>query len=46
VVLFVPLECQAVVLQPAVAAGADNALSKPFRLADLISIVEQLAGAR
>ena len=28
------------------AAGADNVLSKPFRLADLISIVEQLANAR
>jgi CheY-like chemotaxis protein len=28
------------------AAGADDVLSKPFRLADLISIVEQLAGAR
>src|SRR5438128_3959283 len=28
------------------AAGADNVLSKPFRLADLISIVEQLARAR
>ncbi|HEY1456176.1 MAG TPA: response regulator [Candidatus Dormibacteraeota bacterium] len=28
------------------AAGADNVLSKPFRLADLISIVEQLAGVR
>jgi CheY-like chemotaxis protein len=28
------------------AAGADNVLSKPFRLADLISIVEQLATAR
>ncbi len=27
------------------AAGADNVLSKPFRLADLISIVEQLASA-
>ena len=27
------------------AAGADNVLSKPFRLADLISIVEQLAAA-
>jgi len=27
------------------AAGADNVLSKPFRLADLISIVEQLAHA-
>ncbi len=27
------------------AAGADNVLSKPFRLADLISIVEQLAKA-
>jgi CheY-like chemotaxis protein len=25
------------------AAGADNVLSKPFRLADLISIVDQLA---
>jgi CheY-like chemotaxis protein len=25
------------------AAGADNVLSKPFRLADLLSIVEQLA---
>ena len=28
------------------AAGADNVLSKPFRLADLISIVEQLAAAK
>ena len=28
------------------AAGADNVLSKPFRLADLISIVEQLAATR
>jgi len=28
------------------AAGADNVLSKPFKLADLISIVEQLATAR
>ena len=28
------------------AAGADNVLSKPFRLADLISTVEQLAQAR
>jgi two-component system, cell cycle response regulator DivK len=28
------------------ASGADNVLSKPFRLADLISIVEQLAHAR
>ena len=28
------------------AAGADNVLSKPFKLADLISIVEQLANAR
>ena len=28
------------------AAGADNVLSKPFRLADLISIVEELATAR
>ena len=28
------------------AAGADNVLSKPFRLADLISIVEQLASVR
>jgi CheY-like chemotaxis protein len=28
------------------AAGADNVLSKPFRLADLISIVENLAKAR
>jgi two-component system cell cycle response regulator DivK len=28
------------------AAGADNVLSKPFRLADLISIVGQLAQAR
>jgi hypothetical protein len=28
------------------AAGADNVLSKPFRLADLIAIVAQLAGAR
>src|SRR3989454_230989 len=28
------------------AAGADNVLSKPFRLADLISIVEQLATAK
>jgi two-component system response regulator MprA len=28
------------------AAGADDVLSKPFRLADLISIVEHLAGAR
>jgi two-component system, cell cycle response regulator DivK len=28
------------------AAGADNVLSKPFRLADLISIVERLAHAR
>jgi two-component system response regulator MprA len=27
------------------AAGADNVLSKPFRLADLISIVARLAGA-
>jgi len=27
------------------AAGADNVLSKPFRLADLISIVEALAAA-
>lgn len=27
------------------AAGADNVLSKPFRLADLISIVAQLAAA-
>jgi CheY-like chemotaxis protein len=27
------------------AAGADNVLSKPFRLADLISIVQSLAGA-
>ena len=27
------------------AAGADNVLSKPFRLADLISIVENLAKA-
>ncbi len=28
------------------AAGADNVLSKPFRLADLVSIVESLAFAR
>ncbi|TMD97489.1 MAG: response regulator [Chloroflexi bacterium] len=28
------------------AAGADNVLSKPFRLADLISIVENLARAK
>lgn len=28
------------------AAGADNVLSKPFRLADLISIVESLVGAK
>jgi CheY-like chemotaxis protein len=28
------------------AAGADNVLSKPFRLADLTSIVGQLAAAR
>lgn len=28
------------------AAGADNVLSKPFRLADLISMVEQLAKAK
>jgi len=28
------------------AAGADNVLSKPFRLADLISIVQALAAAR
>jgi len=28
------------------AAGADDVLSKPFRLADLIAIVESLAGAR
>ena len=28
------------------AAGADNVLSKPFRLADLIAIVAQLASAR
>jgi CheY-like chemotaxis protein len=28
------------------AAGADNVLSKPFRLADLISIVETLAAAK
>ena len=28
------------------AAGADNVLSKPFRLTDLISIVEQLAAAK
>ncbi|HET7419626.1 MAG TPA: response regulator [Candidatus Dormibacteraeota bacterium] len=27
------------------AAGADNVLSKPFRLADLIAIVQSLAGA-
>jgi CheY-like chemotaxis protein len=27
------------------AAGADNVLSKPFRLADLIAIVEKLASA-
>ena len=27
------------------AAGADNVLSKPFRLADLVSIVDELAGA-
>ncbi|HVH64327.1 MAG TPA: response regulator [Candidatus Dormibacteraeota bacterium] len=27
------------------AAGADNVLSKPFRLADLVSIVDNLAGA-
>lgn len=28
------------------AAGADNVLSKPFRLADLVAIVAQLAAAR
>ena len=28
------------------AAGADNVLSKPFQLHDLISIVEQLASAK
>jgi CheY-like chemotaxis protein len=28
------------------AAGADNVLSKPFRLADLISIVQSLAAAK
>jgi CheY-like chemotaxis protein len=28
------------------AAGADNVLSKPFRLADLISIVQSLAGVK
>ena len=28
------------------AAGADNVLSKPFRLADLISIVQALASAK
>ena len=28
------------------AAGADNGLSKPFRLADLIAIVARLASAR
>ena len=28
------------------AAGADNVLSKPFRLADLVSVVGSLAGAR
>ena len=28
------------------AAGADNVLSKPFRLADLISIVQSLAGTK
>ena len=28
------------------AAGADDVLSKPFRLTDLIAIVESLAGAR
>ena len=28
------------------AAGADSVLSKPFRLADLVSAVESLAGAR
>lgn len=28
------------------AAGADNVLSKPFRLADLISIVQQLAATQ
>jgi CheY-like chemotaxis protein len=28
------------------AAGADNVLSKPFRLADLISIVQSLATAK
>jgi two-component system response regulator MprA len=28
------------------AAGADNVLSKPFRLADLISIVQSLAGGK
>jgi CheY-like chemotaxis protein len=27
------------------AAGADNVLSKPFRLADLIAIVDKLAAA-
>ncbi len=28
------------------AAGADNVLSKPFRLADLVSVVDSLAGVR
>ena len=29
-----------------IAAGADNVLSKPFRLADLVALVQSLAGSK